>query len=93
MDAEAASTLREVRKKAGVGLEKCARLADTDVRTLVRYEQGKSKPGIVNAAKISRGLGVRIDEVLEFVPALREIESIGFTLVETDSHSKDGKVE
>lgn len=81
--------LRELRKGMGLGLERCSRRADINVRTLIQYEQGRSRPGLVNAAKIARGLGVRIEEVSELRPALREIEAIGFTLIETNG--QDGR--
>ncbi len=89
MDADVeALGLRELRKGMGLGLEKCSRKANVNVRTLIQYEQGRSRPGIVNAAKIARGLGVRIEEVAELRPALKEIEAIGFTLVETNDADK-----
>jgi transcriptional regulator with XRE-family HTH domain len=81
--------LRELRKGMGLGLEKCSRRADINVRTLIQYEQGRSRPGIVNAAKIARGLGVQIGEVAELRSALQEIEDLGYTLVKTHCNRKE----
>ena len=81
--------LRELRKNMGLGLERCSRKTHINVRTLIQYEQGRSQPGLVNAAKIARGLGVQIAGVTELQPALREIEDIGFTLVETNRNGKE----
>jgi transcriptional regulator with XRE-family HTH domain len=76
--------LRAARKRAGLGLEPCARKAGVTVRLLIAYEMGRQKPGIANAARIARALGVRVDCIEEFVPAVREVEAAGFVLADTD---------
>jgi hypothetical protein len=40
--------------------------------------------GIKNASRIARVLGVRVDEIAEFLPAVREVEAAGFVLVEAN---------
>lgn len=80
--------LRAARKRAGVGLERCARFSGVTVKDIVRYERGRTVPGITNAARIARALDVRVDEIAEFVPAVRQVEAAGFVLVETNGHSK-----
>jgi len=85
MDTETV-TIREARMRAGIGVGKCSRLADVDVRSLIRYEQGRAQPGIRNAARIAEVLGVRVDEVAEFLPAVREVEAAGFVLETMNDH-------
>ena len=68
-------TLREARRRAGLGLPACSRRTGVDVPSLLRYETGKTQPRIENAAKIADALGVRVDEVTEFLPAVREVEA------------------
>lgn len=80
--------LRAARKRAGVGLERCARFSGVTVKDIVRYERGRTVPGITNAARIARVLGVRVDGIAEFVPAVRQVEAAGFVLVETNGHSE-----
>ena len=89
MDTET-MTIREARKRAGIGVGKCSRLADVDIRSLIRYEQGRAQPGIRNAARIAEVLGVRVDEIAEFVPAVREVEAAGFALT-SESASRKSK--
>ena len=74
------TTLREARRRAGLGRVKCARLAGIDVPSLGRYETGKVQPGLVRALKIAKVLGVPADEVAEFLPALREAQDAGLAL-------------
>lgn len=76
-------TMMEARKLAGIGLERCSRFSGVSVRDVIRYERGRSVPGIKNAARIARVLGVRVDEVEEFLPAVREVEAAGFVLAES----------
>jgi transcriptional regulator with XRE-family HTH domain len=75
--------LREARQRAGIGLERCARFAGITVKDVIRYERGRTTPGIKNAAKIAHVLGVRVDRIEEFIPAVREVEAAGFVLAET----------
>ncbi len=75
--------LREARQQAGVGLERCSRVSGVGVKDVIRYERGRQKPGITNAAKIARVLGVRVDQIEEFLPAVREVEAAGFVLAES----------
>ena len=80
--------LRAARKHAGLGLEPCARRAGVTVRLLIAYEMGRQKPGIKNAARIARVLGVRVDGIEEFLPAVRETEAAGFVLSDTDGQDR-----
>lgn len=80
--------LRAARKRAGLGLEPCAREAGVTVRLLINYEMGRQTPGIRNATRLARALGIRVDQVEEFIPAVREVEAAGFVLAEMDSHKK-----
>lgn len=90
MEAEVeALGLRAARKRAGLGLEPCARKAGVTVRLLIGYEMGRQTPGITNAARLSRALGVRVDRIAEFRPAVREVEAAGFVLAETNGHKKE----
>jgi transcriptional regulator with XRE-family HTH domain len=81
--------MMEARKRAGIGLERCSRASGVDVRSIIRYERGRSRVGIRNAARLAAVLGVRVDEVEEFLPAVREVEAAGFALVGTDG--EDGQ--
>ena len=74
--------MREARRRAGIGLERCSRFSGVSVRDVIRYERGRSVPGIRNAARIAAVLGVRVDEVEEFLPAVREVEEAGFVLAD-----------
>ncbi len=93
MQADTAPTtpvaLRVARKRAGIGLERCARFSGVTIRDLVRYERGRSVPGIRNAARLARALGVRVDEIEEFLPAVKEVEAAGFVLADTNGHKKE----
>ena len=73
-------TMMQARKRAVIGLERCSRFSGVSVRDVIRYERGRSVPGIRNAARIAAVLGVRVDEVEEFLPAVREVEAAGFVL-------------
>jgi transcriptional regulator with XRE-family HTH domain len=68
-------TLKEARLGAGLGREKCAALAGVNRALILRYENGQAVPGIVNAAKIARVIGVELDEVREFEHAVVEAEA------------------
>jgi len=70
-------TLREARRRAGLGRVKCARLAGIDAPSLGRYEAGQVVPGLVRALRIAKVLGVEIGEVKEFVPTVRDAEAAG----------------
>ena len=74
--------MMEARKRAGLGLERCSRFSGVSVRDVIRYERGRTSPGIRNAARIARVLGVRVDEIAEFLPAVREVEEAGFILAD-----------
>jgi len=80
--------LRAARKRAGLGLEPCARKAGVTVRLLIGYEMGRQRPGIANAARLARALGVRVDQIEEFAPAVREVEAAGFVLSEANGREK-----
>jgi transcriptional regulator with XRE-family HTH domain len=82
------SGLRAVRKRAGLGLEPCARKAGVTVRLLIAYEMGRQRPGIANAARLARALGVRVDQIDEFAPAVRDVEAAGFVLAEANGLEK-----
>jgi DNA-binding XRE family transcriptional regulator len=73
-------TLREARKRAGLGLPACSQRTGVDIPSLLRYEKGRTRPRIGNAAKIADVLGVQVDEITEFLPAVREVEAAGFVL-------------
>jgi transcriptional regulator with XRE-family HTH domain len=75
-------SMTEARKRAGIGIERCSRASGVDIRSIIRYERGRSRVGIRNAARIAAVLGVRVDEVEEFLPAVREVEAAGFVLAE-----------
>ena len=83
-------TLRQARTRANLGLERSARAADTDVRSLIRIEKGRQQPGIAVAARIARALDIPVNRVEEFLPAVREVEAAGFVLADTNGH-KDSK--
>ncbi len=72
----------EARKRAGLGLERCSRFSGVSIRDVIRYERGRTSPGIKNAARIAAVLGVRVDEIEEFLPAVREVEKAGFVLAD-----------
>ena len=78
-------TLREARKQAGLGLPACSQRTGVDIPSLVRYEKGTTRPRIENAAKIADALGIRVDEVAEFLPAVREVEAAGFVLANRET--------
>jgi len=81
--------LRAARKRAGFGLEPCARKAGVTVRLLIACEMGRQRPGITNAARLARTVGVRVDRIEEFIPAVREVEAAGFVLAETNGQQKE----
>ncbi len=54
--------LRVARKRAGIGLERCARFSGVSIRDIVRYERGRTVPGITNAARLARVLGIRVND-------------------------------
>ncbi len=58
--------LKEARIGAGLGREKCAKLAGLNRPLLYRYEAGIRRPGLRNATKIAEVLGVGLGEVEEF---------------------------
>jgi transcriptional regulator with XRE-family HTH domain len=74
------TTLREARRRVGLGRVKCAMLAGIDPPSLARYEAGRVQPGLVRALKIAKVLGVQADRVVEFLPALREAQDVGLAL-------------
>ena len=74
--------MMEARKRAGLGIERCSRFSGVSARDVIRYERGRSVPGIKNAARIARVLGVRVDEIEEFLPAVHEVEEAGFVLAD-----------
>ncbi len=76
-------SMMEARRRAGLGIERCSRFSGVSVRDVIRYERGRTSPGIKNAARIAAVLGVRVDEVEEFLPAVREVEAAGFVLART----------
>jgi transcriptional regulator with XRE-family HTH domain len=80
--------LKEARVGAGLGREKCAALAGVNRALILRYETGQAVPGIVNAAKIARVIGVDLDEVREFEHAAAEAEAA--RLVVDDPDPDDG---
>jgi transcriptional regulator with XRE-family HTH domain len=80
--------LKEARTGAGLGREKCAALAGVNRALILCYETGQSVPGIVNAAKIARVIGVGLDEIREFEHAVAEAEAA--RLVVDDPDSEDG---
>ena len=80
--------LRAARKRAGLGLEPCARKAGVTVRLLIAYEMGRQRPGIANAARLARALEMRVDRIQEFLPAVREVEAAGFVLAETKDRNE-----
>ena len=82
--------LRDARRRAGIGIERCSRFSGVSVRDVIRYEQGRTTPGIKNAARIARVLGVRVDSIEEFLPAVRETEDAGFMLADTDGQGRTG---
>lgn len=71
--------LKAARVRAGLGREKCSALSGVNRVLILRYENGKAVPGIVNAAKIARVLGVELHEVKEFEHAMAEAETAGLT--------------
>lgn len=71
--------MKEARVEAGLGREKCSVLSGVNRVLILRYENGMATPGIVNAAKIARVLGVGLDEVKEFEHAVAEAEAAGLT--------------
>ena len=58
--------LKEARIEAGLGRLRCAKLAGIGKPLLYRYELGLRTPGIENATKIARVLGVEIGDIEEF---------------------------
>ena len=66
--------------RAGLGKLKLSKLAGVDTSLLSRYERGLRKPGIKNAIKLARGLGVELAEIDEFRPALEEAMEIGLVV-------------
>jgi transcriptional regulator with XRE-family HTH domain len=76
--------MMEARRRAGLGLERCSRFSGVSVRDVIRYERGRTSPGIKNAARIAAVLGVRVNEIEEFLPAVREVEEAGFVLADRD---------
>jgi transcriptional regulator with XRE-family HTH domain len=81
--------LREARKQAGLGLETCARKADVTVRMLLSYEFGRQQPTIAPAARIAKAIGVRVDRIAEFAPAVKEVMDAGFVLSDTNGHKEE----
>jgi predicted transcriptional regulator len=79
--------MMEARKRAGLGIGRCSRASGVDIRSIIKYERGRARVGIRNAARITAVLGVRVDEIAEFLPAVREVEAAGFMLVETGGTS------
>jgi transcriptional regulator with XRE-family HTH domain len=85
--------MTEARKRAGIGIERCSRASGVDIRSILRYERGRSRVGIRNAARIAAVLGVRVDQVKEFLPAVREVEAAGFVLAENgDAKAEPSRV-
>ena len=81
--------MMEARKRAGIGLERCSRFSGVSVRDVIRYERGRTSPGIKNAARIAAVLGVRVDQIKEFLPAVSEVEAAGFVLADRDGTKTD----
>ena len=65
-EVDRAVKLKEARIEAGLGRLRCAKLAGIGKPLLYRYELGLRTPGIENATKIARVLGVEIGDVEEF---------------------------
>lgn len=80
--------LKDARIGSGLGREKCAALSGVNRVLILRYETGQAVPGIVNAAKIARVIGVELDEVKEFEHAVSEAEAA--RLVVDDPDPDDG---
>ena len=84
--------LKEARVRTGLGREKCSALSGVNRVLILRYENRQAVPGIVNAAKIARVLGVRLEEVREFEHAVAEAETAGLTTANTtESDSAGGR--
>ncbi len=75
--------LKEARVRAGFGREKCSALSGVNRVLILRYENRQAVPGIVNAAKIARVIGVELHEVKEFEHAVAEAEIAGLTTANT----------
>jgi DNA-binding XRE family transcriptional regulator len=76
--------LKAARIGAGLGREKCASLAGVNRTLILRYETGRAVPGIVNAAKIARVIGVGLDEIREFEHAMAQAEAARLVLDDPD---------
>ncbi len=81
--------MMEARKQAGLGLERCSRFSGVSIRDVIRYERGRTAPGIRNAARIAAVLGVRVNQIEEFLPAVREVEAAGFVLADREKTKTD----
>lgn len=81
-------TLKEARVRAGLGREKAARLSGVNRVLILRYEKQQAVPGIANAAKIARVLGVELNEIWEFEHAAAEAEAAGLVMI--DARENDG---
>ena len=81
-------TLKEARVRAGLGREKCAMLSGVNKVLLLRYENQQAVPGIANAAKLARVIGVELHEVREFEHAVEEATAAG--LVMANDSENDG---
>ena len=59
-------TLRKLREAKGLSQEKLARLADVANNTIIKIEAGKNQnPTLDTLKKISRALGVSVDELIK----------------------------
>ena len=55
--------LQELRKKAGLSQPELARLSETPIDTLRKWEQGQALPRIDAASRLARALGVSLDRL------------------------------
>jgi transcriptional regulator with XRE-family HTH domain len=60
-----AHNLRSAREERGLTQERLAELADLHMTDVGRIERGERDPGIRTAAKLARGLGVSLAELLD----------------------------
>lgn len=59
-------SIREAREKQGLSQDKFALMIGMDQTYLSRIEQGKRNPTIKMLAKIARGLGVDVRDLIDF---------------------------
>jgi transcriptional regulator with XRE-family HTH domain len=87
---DAAKTLREARKRAGLTQAELARRARTSQATISAYERGRKDPSVATLSRLLAAMGLRLEVVQgppkAIMPSRRELARRGRQLISAIEH-------